>query len=302
MSALGTPLDVFEAVRALREQVQRGAHEQHQRWRPHIVRQEFQDSARNLAAYLALRSQDLRDLQQALTRFGLSSLGRSEARVEPALEALLTTLSLVSGQREHVPSDYPDEDEVWRGARTIESGAAALFGVARPVRRTRILVTLPSEANGNPALLKGLLQAGMQCVRINCAHDDRDAWLGMLSALRRAEAELDCTERTPVLMDLGGPKVRTVRPQKQVAEPLFVGDRLFLTHARPASLKKHKKHGQAVVGCTLPEALDALGAGERVFMDDGQLGAHVLEKYDDGALLEIFRRPIAVASCVRTKV
>jgi pyruvate kinase len=51
----------------------------------------FVDSA-NLAHYLARRSLDLRHLQQALSSLGLSSLGRSESRVLPAINAVLASL------------------------------------------------------------------------------------------------------------------------------------------------------------------------------------------------------------------
>ena len=48
-------------------------------WQPMIARQTFVDSALNLAYYLALRHEDLRQLQLDLMPWGLSSLGRIEA-------------------------------------------------------------------------------------------------------------------------------------------------------------------------------------------------------------------------------
>jgi len=45
--------------------------------------------ARNLVHYLGLRQMDLRDLQDQLASVGLSSLGRSEGHVMPALDAVL---------------------------------------------------------------------------------------------------------------------------------------------------------------------------------------------------------------------
>ncbi|MFZ5896209.1 MAG: pyruvate kinase [Myxococcota bacterium] len=291
MSDLQGLPEVFEAVRALREQVLLVAAELERKWQPAIEREDFRDPARNLACYLALRGHDLRELQLALTRFGLSSLGRSESRVKSTLDALTANLAILSGQRERVPGPYPDEDEVWRGARAIEATALQLFGESQGERQTRILVTLPSEARGNVEFMRNLLLGGAECVRINCAHDDAEAWLEMLNALRRAELELESTQRTRVLMDLGGPKVRTLRPRKQEGEPLHVGDKLWLTRAEPGALKAHKKHPLPVVGCTLPQALDRLAVGHRVFIDDGQLGAHVVETGVDGAVLEVFQAP-----------
>jgi hypothetical protein len=57
------------------------------RGRDLIQREEYQQSAQNLACYLSLRRCDLRTLQTALMRHGLSSLGPSESRVVPTLDA-----------------------------------------------------------------------------------------------------------------------------------------------------------------------------------------------------------------------
>ena len=46
-------------------------------------------SARNLLHYLALRQEDLRELQHELTLRGLTSLGRCDSHVMDALESLL---------------------------------------------------------------------------------------------------------------------------------------------------------------------------------------------------------------------
>jgi pyruvate kinase len=47
----------------------------------------------------------------------------------------------------------------------------------------------------------------MDCARINCAHDDPDAWSAMIANLRSAEAAAGKTCR--IMMDLAGPKLRT---------------------------------------------------------------------------------------------
>ena len=57
-------------------------------------------------------------------------------------------------------------------------------------RGVRIMVTMPSEAADDYRLVHDLLQQGMDCMRINCAHDDAAAWLRMIEHLRRAERSL----------------------------------------------------------------------------------------------------------------
>jgi len=164
-------------------------------------------SARNLIHYLGLRAHELGWVQRVLAAHGLSSLGRAEPHVLSNLDAVLRALRLLTGRTgpcraDEVPAITFEQGEELRRAR-----ADALFGPARSGHPVRIMVTLPGTAAAEPTLLRDLLAGGMDCVRINCAHDGPDTWLGMLDNLRRARDELgrSCT----VLMDLPGPRVRT---------------------------------------------------------------------------------------------
>ena len=69
------------------------------------------------------------------------------------------------------------------------------------------MVTMPSEAATNPQLVRDLLMAGMDIMRINCAHDSPEAWRAMVDNLRCAEREVGRSCR--IQADLGGPKLRT---------------------------------------------------------------------------------------------
>jgi pyruvate kinase len=69
------------------------------------------------------------------------------------------------------------------------------------------MVTMPSEAASDYVLVRELLASGMNCMRINSAHDDEIAWARMIENLRRAERELG--KRCAVLIDVPGPKLRT---------------------------------------------------------------------------------------------
>ena len=69
------------------------------------------------------------------------------------------------------------------------------------------MVTLSTDAAWDYTLVRSLLEKGMTCARINCAHDDPAIWQGMISNVRRAETEISCSCR--ILMDLAGHKIRT---------------------------------------------------------------------------------------------
>ena len=304
MSTIQRPQALLEAMQALHKDVIVHSEEAIAAWYPLIKRESFRESAVNLASYLAFRSHELRDLQQELMRWGLSSLGRSEARLQPSLNAVIATLGAITGADPTTLPAYPDEASFFQGARNIEREANLLFGKPRGNRTTRIMVTLPSEAAHDMQLMKSLVNSGVECVRINCAHDDAATWKAMIHNLRLAENELGSSRQLKVLMDLGGPKVRTVRPKKNEKDLYFVGDQFLLVSVleqnddegvekeKPAK-HKGKKHKSKlpIVGCTLYEALEQLMVGERVFIDDGQIGARVLALVAEGAICEIFQAP-----------
>ena len=175
---------------------------------PHLERVSpvYRASARNLAHYLALRQDDRRPLQEWLAWVGLSSLGRAESHVLANLDKVIGILHRLTGQPwQPRPQDEPAGIQSSR--KLLEQHTAELLGVPPPGRAVRIMVTLPSEAAGDFGLIRGLVDSGMDIARINCAHDGPAEWKAMAANVRRAARAL----RRPVriLMDLGGPKLRT---------------------------------------------------------------------------------------------
>lgn len=167
----------------------------------------YRESARNLIHYLALRRRDLRQAQHELAALGLSSLGRSESHVMRNLEAVLGVLHRLAGSAGRIPDSSRSHVSLAEGQRLLEEHARTLLGPARGRRRVRIMVTMPSRAADDYDLVRDLLAHGMDCMRINCAHDDPEAWSRMIDNLRRAMKE---TRRgCRVLIDLPGPNPRT---------------------------------------------------------------------------------------------
>jgi len=173
------------------------------------------ESARNLLHYLAFRRFDLRREQARLAHLALSSLGRSEGHVLYNLDSVLGWLDRSAGRvpRDRSSDTGPDPET---GARVLERNARALLGPTRAGRRVRIMVTMPTEAATDYRLVRRLLEGGMDCARINCAHDGPGEWARMIAHLRRAERALG--RRCRIEMDLAGPKIRTgaIRPGPSV--------------------------------------------------------------------------------------
>ena len=162
-------------------------------------------SAQNLLHYLALRTHDLRELQLELSAWGLSSLGRAERKVLATLDAVLKVLYEFSNLDwkpiEHPPICFEE------GRRMLEANTCQLMGPVTDGRRVRIMVTMPTEVATNYDLVKNLMSNGMNCARINCAHDDATVWEDIIKNIRKAQEVLE--RECKILMDLGGPKLRT---------------------------------------------------------------------------------------------
>ncbi len=168
---------------------------------------DYARSAENLIHYLALRRHDIRPLQEQLAALGLSSLGRTESHVLAGVNAVLTILQQLAHRRADVAAPHAAPLQFAEGKPLLERHTEALLGPPPAHRGVRIMVTMPGDAAQDYPFVRALLAEGMNCVRINCAHDTPEAWAGMIANLRRAQQELGVA--CEILMDLAGPKLRT---------------------------------------------------------------------------------------------
>jgi pyruvate kinase len=169
------------------------------------VHSDWRSAARNFAHYLALRNRDLRDLQRSLSALGLSSLGRAEAHTLATIQAVLAALTRIGEQADKSPLELPVALPV--DSTGIDAHTRALLGPRPADRPTHVMVTMPSEAADDPALVRALVEAGMDCARINCAHDGPAVWKRIAKHTRAAARALGRPCR--VMVDLPGPKLRT---------------------------------------------------------------------------------------------
>lgn len=198
---------LLEDLLRLRDEVVQDATQVLSGFRDCLIDGGVEYSAANLAYYVALRRRDLRPLQQRLAELGLSSLGRSESHVLENLDLVIRLLAQAVGADVGAQAAEAAYSEYSKGRDLLQQNTDALFGAPSAKRSVRIMVTLPAEAAGNYALVRGMLAGGMNCARINCAHDSEAVWLKLLENVKRAEKEtgLQCK----VLMDLAGHKIRT---------------------------------------------------------------------------------------------
>ena len=264
-SASGDSVDAVAAtLRGLRDEIRRAAGDDRLG--------KDNPSVANMRAYLALRRHDNRALQAALARLGLSSLGRSEGHV-------LATLEQVLGIVERLATDAPTTAASFdESSALLRRRAQALFGEGRTNRETRIMVTLPSEAASNRDLVRSLATAGMDCARINSAHDDAAAWIAMASHVRAVSDTAG--RRVPILVDLPGPKLRTgsielghevvhIRPRHDELGAVVAPARAWLA----AEGSETVPHDARVVLPVASAWLGALSPGDHVSFTDAR-GKH----------------------------
>lgn len=278
------PQILLQELQRIRHQITQDGKKTFHQWQPLISRNLFIDSALNLAYYLALRREDLRQLQFALMPWGLSSLGRIESRVLPNLDAVIATLGAICHQNPALLPQRPPLEAFMAGDRLLKQHTEEVFGKSTNKRQVRIMVTLPTEAADNYEFVRELLTRGTDCVRINCAHDNPEQWLAMINHLRQAEIE---TGRScKIFMDIGGPKPRlgtVILPKSKHKNRIHLGEKLLLTQDVPVDADKKVFKAN----CTIPEILSQLKVDDRVWIDDGKIGAKVKSLSPQGVLLEV---------------
>ena len=148
-----------------------------------------------------MRNEDIRSLQDLLHAHGLSSLASSDSHVHRQLQSILLRLGkrYSTEQLDGCTYDYNQQQ--------IAEKSKKLFGEKKDAAIPFIMVTFDASFADNYALLKNLLQNGMNVARINCAHDDEATWSRMIQHLKRAcrYTGLACK----IYMDLAGPKITT---------------------------------------------------------------------------------------------
>lgn len=231
-------------------------------------------SAVNLLHYLALRSLDIRDLQDALHEFGLSSMASSESHIRGQLLAILNRMGNKDIHHPEQVFDYQKSKEFFA------ERATSLFGKRQTESVPWVMVTFDTDFADDYAKVKNLIQSGMNVARINCAHDDETVWFSMIQQVKRASkiTGLGCK----IYMDLAGPKIRTITRNNQ---------KIAIREGQVISLTDEKNIGDDdfTIGCTIPGIAEQLNTGETVLIDDGLIETRV-ERIEPGrARLQVLR-------------
>ncbi len=169
------------------------------------VHPSYHECALNLTHYLAFRSFEIDKLQDELRFMGLPGLSNIEGHVMKSLLAVKNIINLFRGHP--VIESQKGIISIKKSYTLLNKNTRRLFGYKSKKRQTRIMVTLPATAAENYSLVNHLISLGMNSARINCAHDGPDVWAKMIQNIYHAKDTLN--KNCKVMMDLGGPKLRT---------------------------------------------------------------------------------------------
>lgn len=169
------------------------------------VHSTYQKSAVNLIHYLAFRSFNIDYLQRELDLLSLPTLTAIETHVMRSLIGLENILNQLLG--DDLDNKTKGYISLKKSEKIMRKHNKLLFGYKSKKRNTRIMVTLPSTAATDKGLVDKLVSLGMNCARINCAHDDPEVWGLMINNIKKASRKHK--RKVKIAMDLGGPKLRT---------------------------------------------------------------------------------------------
>lgn len=135
--------------------------------------------------------------------------------------------------------------------------------------KTKIVCTM-GPATQDTAVLRSLIDEGMDVARINFSHGTHAEFVAMIRQIRKAATEANAV--IAIMADLQGPKLRIGR----LSEPLqlSVGNWMSLT-SRPADGSHH------VIPLPHPEIIAGARSGQRLLLDDGAIELEIREVRPD---------------------
>lgn len=133
------------------------------------------------------------------------------------------------------------------------------------LKQTKIVATI-SDKRCDVDFIKQLFEAGMNVVRMNTAHLEREGAERLIANVRAV------SNRIGILMDTKGPEVRTTTLEEPIS--FKVGDEVKIVGdpGRPTT--------RECIAVSYPDFVRDLNVGGQILIDDGELELDVMEKTD----------------------
>ena len=138
--------------------------------------------------------------------------------------------------------------------------------MAFPANKTKIVATI-GPASDSPEVLRGLILAGMNVVRLNFSHGDFSGHAGTIARVRAAAEAAG--RRVAIMADLPGPKMRIGKFSEEPIQ-LAPGETFTLTTEDIVGSKER-------VSVSFPELPASVHPGDRLFLNDGYIEMEVVQ-------------------------
>jgi pyruvate kinase len=137
---------------------------------------------------------------------------------------------------------------------------------------TKIVATI-SDRRCDPEFLESLVNAGVNAIRINTAHQTPDQSLMVVNNIRKVST------KTPIVIDTKGPEIRTT----ETVEDIIVSAGDTIKMAGNAS----KKSNRECISVDCPDIVSMLDVGKNIMIDDGDIELLVIGKEKDFLICEV---------------
>ena len=132
-------------------------------------------------------------------------------------------------------------------------------------RRTKIVCTL-GPSSSDPARILDLVNAGMDCARLNFSHGTHEEHGERIAAVRKAE---EASNRPIALLaDLCGPKIRVADGFNE--RTVVAGEEVIFTGAESA--------GPDEIPVSFPDLADVVAAGDPLLVEDGRIRTEAIDR------------------------
>ncbi|WP_417241606.1 pyruvate kinase [Celeribacter sp.] len=161
-------------------------------------------------------------------------------------------------------------------------------------RRTKIIATV-GPASGAPAMLKTLLENGVDTFRLNFSHGDHATHAKTIAHIRALEREAGYP--VGILQDLQGPKIRLGQ--------LAGGKRVVRKGDVLGFILADRSDDRALIPLPHAEVFRNIRPGDRILIDDGRVRLRVINRHENGLQAEVLagevlrdRKGVNLPDCV----
>ena len=143
-------------------------------------------------------------------------------------------------------------------------------------RKTKILATLGPKTSSIEAI-KGLLNSGVNAVRLNMSHGDYDFFSEIFENIHKVRTELNCP--LAILADLQGPKIRIGELKENEIE-IFTGEKIEIT-------TDEVKGDDKLISTSYKNLQRDAENGDLILINDGLIRLKIKWKKENSVVCEI---------------